>query len=279
MFADLKAEEAADGEFIAYFFADGSNVVFEGDFAVADESLLFETNVLTVFFDLAFDDSGDGLRRFPAGLFAGDFLFFLKQLRRDFGAADNDGVGGGDLEGDVFDKAGKAFVADAVGAVGADFGQNANLGSGVNVGGDEADARNVHSGVSPDLDVFADFGNMRGAQGFDIGLRGFNQSFGDLIAEFSEHFVFGDKVSFAVDFDKDAGLRIRADVTGNSALVGGASGFFGGMGGAFFSENVNGCFQIAASFRQGSFAVHDSRVGHCPKLGYGGCADFCHIFI
>lgn len=146
------------------------------------------------------------------------------------------------MEGDVFDEPGEAFVADAVGVIGADFGQNADFGSGVDVGGDESDAGNVHSSVSPDLDVFADFGDVFGAQGFEVGLRGFEEGFGDLIAEFSEYFVFGDEVGFAVDFDKEAGLGIGADVTGNGAFVGGAVGFFGGVGGSFFSENVDGRF-------------------------------------
>lgn len=122
VFADLEAEEAADGELVAYFFADGGDVVLEGDFSVADESLFFEADVLAVFFEFALDDSGDGLRGFSAGLFAGNFFFFLEELGGDFGAADDHGVGGGDLEGDVFDEAGEAFVADAVGVVGADFG-------------------------------------------------------------------------------------------------------------------------------------------------------------
>lgn len=112
----------------------------------------------------------------------------------------------------------------------------------MDVGGDEADAGNVHSRVSPDLDVFADFGDVFGAQGFEVGLRGFGDGFGDLVAEFSECFVFGDEVGFAVDFDKDAGLRIGADVAGNGAFIGGAAGFFGGVGDSFFSENVDGCF-------------------------------------
>ena len=279
VFADLKAEEAADGELVAYFLADGGDVVFEDDFAVADESLFFEADALAVFFNLALDDSGNGLWGFSAGLFAGDFLFFLEKLGRDFGAADNYGAGGGDLKGDVFDETGEAFVADAGGMVGTNFGQNADFGSGVDVGGDEADAGNIHSGVPPNLDVFADFGDVFGAQGFDVRLRSFDEGLGDLIAELSEHFVFGDKVGFAVDFDKDAGLRIGANATGDGAFVGGASGFFGGAGGAFFSKNVDGRFQIAVGFRQGSFAVHDSRIGHCPKLGYGGCANFCHISI
>lgn len=112
----------------------------------------------------------------------------------------------------------------------------------MDVGGDEANVGDVHSGMSPDLDVFADFGDVFGAQGFEVGLRGFDEGFGDLVAEFSEHFVFGDEVGFAVDFDKDAGLRIGADVTGHGAFVGGAAGFFSGVGGSFFSENVDGCF-------------------------------------
>lgn len=112
----------------------------------------------------------------------------------------------------------------------------------MDVGGDESDAGDVHSGVSSDLDVFADFGDVFSAQGFDVGLRGFGEGFGDLIAEFSECFVFGDEVGFAVDFDEEAGLGVGADVTGNGAFVGGASGFFGGVGGSFFSENVDGCF-------------------------------------
>ena len=112
----------------------------------------------------------------------------------------------------------------------------------MDVGGDEADAGDVHSGVSPDLDVFAEFGDVFGAQSFKVGWRGFDEGFGDLVAEFSEGFVFGDEVGFAVDFDQEAGLGVGAEVTGDGAFVGGAAGFSGGGGGSFFSENVDGCF-------------------------------------
>ena len=74
---------------VAFFFANGGDVVFEGNFAVADESLFFEADVLAVFFEFAFDDSGGGLRGSSAGLFAGDFFFFLEELWGDFGAAND----------------------------------------------------------------------------------------------------------------------------------------------------------------------------------------------
>src|SRR5947209_6373431 len=64
-FADLKPHETADGHLITQLFGHSADVLFHGYFGITfHEALVHETISLIKFLEFAFDDLGNGLRRF-----------------------------------------------------------------------------------------------------------------------------------------------------------------------------------------------------------------------
>src|SRR5688572_26975876 len=76
-FADLEADEAADGNVVAELLAHRGDVISHGDFRVLfDEALVEQAIALIEFLELAFNDLGDGLWRLVFDLRGSDFAFF-----------------------------------------------------------------------------------------------------------------------------------------------------------------------------------------------------------
>src|SRR5881628_3399344 len=138
-FANLEANEPANADFVAELPGHAGDMFPDSDFGILlYETLVEQTIRLEEFFELAFHDPGNGLRRAVFDLLRGDFLFLRDDDRVHLIPRDRDGVRGGDLQSDVAHQLFERVAADSGFLAGADLHQHAEFCSGVNVSGNHA---------------------------------------------------------------------------------------------------------------------------------------------
>ena len=90
------------------------------------------------------------------------------------------------MEGDVLHERLEVVVGQCLLLAGAHLQQNADFAAGVNVGCDQASALDFQFGVTGELDVLTDLGNLRRAQFLKIGVRCAELESGDFARELDE---------------------------------------------------------------------------------------------
>ena len=185
-------------------------------------------------------------------------------------------MAGGDLQGDVLDELLEVVVGHGGFLAGADFHQHADLGAGVNVGGDHAVAGHFHPRVAGDLDVLANLGHRRFAVGFEVDLGIGGEPLGHVVGEGAEHLVAGDEVGLAVHFHEHAGAAVRGDVLGDDAFAGFAGGDLAGGQGAGLAQDVHGHVDVALGFGERLLAFHHAGAGHSAQFCDECSSNFSH---
>ena len=90
------------------------------------------------------------------------------------------------MEGDVLHERLEVVVGQCLLLAGAHLQQHADFAAGVNVGCDQASALDFKLGVTGELDVLTDLGNLRRAQFLKIGVRFADLESGDFARELDE---------------------------------------------------------------------------------------------
>ena len=80
-FAYLKTEKATDTQFITDFFANGRKVLLNGQLAMFDKALVYQTDALLKLLHLAFDDFLHSLSWLVLKLLGSDLLLLGDQSR------------------------------------------------------------------------------------------------------------------------------------------------------------------------------------------------------
>src|ERR1035437_1005431 len=170
-FADLKPHEPANADFVAELLGNLRRVFLQADLGVPlHKTLIHEAISLVKFLQFAFDDFGNGLRRFVLHLLGGDFLFLRHHVRRHLLARNHVRMSRRDLKRDVLDELLEFLFGRGFRLARADFDEHADLCAGVNIAGDEPVAVDFHPRVPGDFDVLADFRDERLALGFQTGI-------------------------------------------------------------------------------------------------------------
>ena len=86
-----------------------------------------------------------------------------------------------------------------------------------------------------------------------------------------------DKGAVIVTTDWSAKSTDLGDVSGDSALVGVATGLLGGSGEAVLTEDVDSGVHIALSLNESLLALHHRRVGHLAELLDHSGGDLSHV--
>src|SRR6266436_767691 len=98
--AHLKPHKAPNRNFIPQLLGHLADVFLDADLGIPFyETLIHEAIGLVKFFQFAFDDLCNCLRRFVLHLFGGDFFFLGQQIGRDLLARNRKRVAGSNLEG------------------------------------------------------------------------------------------------------------------------------------------------------------------------------------
>ncbi|MEY5016622.1 MAG: hypothetical protein RIS92_2980 [Verrucomicrobiota bacterium] len=132
--------------------------------------------------------------------------------------------------------------------------------------------------MATDGDVFAGFGDGFLTERFEVSGWVVEDGFGQPITESAEVFVACDEVCFAVYFDEGSCGLVCGECECDDAFTGFAIGFFGGIGCAFFPEDIDGGFEVTLCFDEGGFAFHHACVGFVAEGfdGFGIDLDFAH---
>ena len=281
LFAKSETDEAGDSEGVAEFLAFGFEESGNLDVGVFDESLFEEAALGEKLANLALEDVLDDVRRLSFRNEAGaeDVEFVVHHGLRDVVAGKSLGRAGGDVEGEVLDELLEAVSACGFRLGGADFDQDADLATEVDVGGDDTTGGGIIADILAELEVFADFADLCfdrvfdgllavcvGEGGFVVSGLGSRERVGDFTDEGLEAFVFRDEVGFAVDFNEETGGGSAIDAGGDDAFVGGAVAHFGGFQDAPLAEELDGGFDVAVGFGEDFFAVHHWGVGFIAEF-------------
>ena len=89
---------------------------------------------------------------------------------------------------------------------------------------------------------------------------------GDIVRKLDERIGAGHEIGFAIQFDEHTDFSAGVDVAADEAFGGFASGFLGGRGLAFFSQDADGFFDVAIGFDEGGAAVRETGVGAFAQL-------------
>ena len=139
-----------------------------------------------------------------------------------------------------------------------------------------------HPGHAADLDVFAQFEHLvrchlrkgmslhgRLFQGLNrvdmLGQSGLNS----LINKLCKGIILADEVCFAVDLNHH-GLG-SCPCGNNTPFMCGALALASRLGQSFFTQILNGRFEVAVGFFEGFFARHHTHAGAFPQFFYGLC--------
>ena len=161
-------------------------MILDADVWILHKTLLHKAVCRVELVHLAVDDVFDCLGRLALGLFLGDRLFLGDQLRIHVLAVDSHRSGRRDVEGDVLHERLEVVVGQCLLLAGAHLQQHADFAAGVNVGCDQASALDFQFGVTGELDVLTDLGNLRRAQFLKIGVRFAELESGDFARELDE---------------------------------------------------------------------------------------------
>src|SRR5664280_174482 len=214
-FSNLEADETPDGDFVAELLGDGGDMFADANLGILlYESLVNEAIALKKLFQFAFDDFGERLRRLVLDLFGGDFLFFGQEVSGHLVPGNNEGMAGGNLQGDIFDQLFEIVLGNGAFFSGTHFHQHADFGAGMNVSSHQSIAADFHSRMARDPDVLANFRHSGFAVGIQIGLRVGRNFSGDLIGKGAEQVVAGNEIGFAVHLDKHPQATAGSDVLG-----------------------------------------------------------------
>src|SRR5271157_2544668 len=186
--AHLEAGKALDRDVLAELADDGRDELRHGHGLVLDEGLLIQADLLVELAHLAFDDLLDHRSRFArlGSLRAIDVLFLLKVLGSDILLADELGVAGRDVHGNVMHQGFEVVGTGHEIALAVYFHQHTDLSPGVDVARHRAfagDAGSLLRGRGHALLAQDDNGAFHVALGFGQGLLAVHHGSVGLLAE------------------------------------------------------------------------------------------------
>src|ERR1700688_1767568 len=89
---------------------------------------------------------------------------------------------------------------------------------------------------------------------------------GNVVTKLLENRSARDEIRFAIDFHKHTNLAARVDVTAHQTFAGFTLRFFCSSGLAFFAQDADGFFNVAAGFDQRRTAIGKTRIGALAQL-------------
>ena len=266
-------------------------ILLDGKGGILDELLLVENRTLVELLETT--DCHLLLNRLGLTGFGSlsdvNLLLVSNDVSRDILANSADRSGGCNLQRNIVSEGLESVGRSGLGLVESELDENADLATHMDVRRKRT-GLNRASGETSDLHVLAhDVNHLGKLIGNGVAVHGLGQkvldvcgsrlgnNLSDILGETGELGIGADEVGLTGELEKSTGLSVLGDVSGDSALVGLATGLLGCLGKTVLAKNVDSEIDIAVRLDESLLALHHRGVGHLAKLLNHSCGNLGHV--